>query len=137
MGLRVDFFATLFTDADAVLVADVTDPPLANVEGESDVEGTLGPVFIDKFDTSGGTFETATVGVGGVIASDLPVLLLSMDCLLTILATGAEDELIPVDWDGENRFEFCIEEGTSVLILASDGGDDPLDDGDGVGGDLE
>ena len=90
--------------------------------------------MIERFDTSGGTFETATVGVGGVLASDLPVLVLSMGCLLTILATGAE---LPDDWDGENRFEFCIDVGASVLILASDGGEEPLEDGDGVGGDLE
>lgn len=120
----MDFFATLLAADNGVL---------GNVEGDSAVEVAFGPELIERFDTSGGKLETATVGVGGVRASDLE-LLLSMDCLL---AAAAADALFPVDWDGENRLRFCCDCAASVLILASDGGDEPLEDGEGVGGDLE
>ena len=126
LGLSLDFVATL-------LAADIG--VLGNVEGDSDVEGAFCPELIERFETSGGRLETATVGVGGVLASDL-ALLASIDCLPATLATGTV-ELFPVDWDGENRFEFCCDGGASVPILASDGGDEPLEDEDGVGGDLE
>lgn len=121
---------------------DGTDPPDAKVEDESDddvVEDTIPPDAKDKFDISGGTFDTATVGVVGVLASDFTAVLISLSGLLLILASGifaTGSAVFALDCEGENLLRFCIKGGASVLMLARDGGEDPLDDGEGVGGDL-
>ena len=130
------------TVEEALLGGDDIGPPDANVEVASDAEevDALTAEPNDKLEMSGGTVAIETVGVGGVLASDRDILLPSGVCLLTTLATGmfgAPDVVFPADWDGENLFEVCSDGGLSALILARDGGDEPLEDGDGVGGDRE
>ena len=103
----MDFLTTL--DIGVVVVAcDDAVAAEPEIEVESDADETMVPDVRIKLEESGDVEDTAPVGVGGVLASDCIVLLLSTCCFDTILATGmfpAVTMLFACDCDeGENLF---------------------------------